>query len=68
MTRKLTKEFFENRKQQIEIKSALDAAIPPGIYYHNLIIALAGMLTWAVNEAYKDDVYKKHVEVKNVDA
>jgi hypothetical protein len=55
----LTEQFFKNRQEQNKIKLALTEAMPVGVYYHNMIIALTDLLVTAVNEAYKDEVYKK---------
>lgn len=53
------KEFFENRKEQAEIKIALTEAIPQNVYYHNLVVALAEMLARAIQEQQKEDVFHK---------
>ena len=59
MTSKLTKEYFENRKQQGEIKLAIMESIPRNVYYHNLIIALAEILHRMVEASYQEDVFTK---------
>ena len=56
-----TDEFFQNNIQQAEIELKLTEAIPPGIYYHNLVLALTNMLRRAVWESYKELVYTKKV-------
>ena len=55
----LTKEFFDNRAEQAKIKLAITEAIPPGVFYHNLCIAVAELLRNYVADSYKDDVFTK---------
>ena len=57
-----TKEYFENRKQQNKIKLLVNEAIPVGVYYHNLIIAFAEMLTDFTWQSFKKDVFKKEIK------
>lgn len=57
--RKIPTEYFKNRQEQAKIKLALTEAIPVGVYYHNLIIALTEMLERAVTTTYEEEVFHK---------
>lgn len=59
MTRKLTKEYYANKREQNRIHEAILQAIPENAYYHNLIITLADLLQWCVIQEYKEDVFTK---------
>jgi len=57
-----TEEYCQNRKQQDQIKSLVNEAIPSGVYYHNLIIAFADMLKDFTWQSFKEDVFKKGIK------
>lgn len=61
---KLPPEFFENKKEQSEIKLAVSRAIPKDVYYHNLIIVFSEMLSSFVYRAFNDEVYNKSIKEK----
>jgi hypothetical protein len=59
MPKIISNEFFENRKQQAAIRTAIVQAIPEDVAYFNLIIALSDLLSFFVNSAFRDDVFNK---------
>lgn len=56
-----TDEYFENKVQQGQIKKALLLAIPEGVYFHNLLIALAELLADNTRRAFTEEVFTKRV-------
>lgn len=58
-TMKLPPEYFENKIEQGKIKQAVLSAIPPDVYYHNLIIVFAEMLARFTEQAFKEEMYTK---------
>lgn len=56
MEKPLSPDFFANRKEQLQIEEAIILAIKPGMYYHNIVIALANMLRHYTQEMVKDEV------------
>ena len=57
MPRKLSKTYFDNKRQQAQIKQAILAAIPPDVYYFNVILALTELPTWAANQEHEDNLF-----------
>ena len=57
MIRKLTDEYFENKREQARISLAILEAIPEDVFYHNLIFVLSGLLQRMVEGAYSEDVF-----------
>ena len=43
--KKITEAYFENKAEQAKIIQAVIGAIPTGVYYHNVIAALADLLS-----------------------
>lgn len=64
MTKTYTEEYFENREQQANLRQAILHALPDDgtVYFHNLIIVLAELLTEFTRMAFRDEVYTKPVE------
>lgn len=60
-----TEEYFQNKQEQAKIKIAINTAVPVGVHYHNLIIAMSELLKTYVEEAYKDEVFSKPVDLVN---
>lgn len=61
-----TKEYFDNKIQQNQIKEAVHKALPGGVYYHNLIIAFAEMLADFTQMAFKEEVFEKGIKNKGI--
>ena len=62
MTKSYPPEYFENKIQQSQIKTAIVEALPTGVYYHNLIIALSELLKNFVEDSYQEEVFTKPVK------
>ena len=45
-----SKAFFDDNEEQAQIKLALTLAIPKGVHYHNLFIALSEMTAGIAGE------------------
>ena len=56
--RKLTDTYFDNKKEQSKIKTAIYAAIPAGVCYHNLIVVLSEILQRMVMEMTKEKIFR----------
>lgn len=41
---KLDEKFFKNKQEQVNIRLALDKAMPTNVHFHNIVIVLAEML------------------------
>ena len=54
---KYTPEYFGNRAEQARIASALYAAIPDGVEYYNLVIALSQMINTMLDKAFNDEIF-----------
>ena len=47
-------EYFDDKKEQAKIKSAIIDAIPKDVRYSNLIVALSEMLTYFARKQFED--------------
>lgn len=56
MPRQLKPEYFKNRIEQSQIERAIIEAIQPGMYYHNIVCALANLLRHYTQQMVKDEV------------
>ena len=52
---KLPKRYFEDRKEQAQIKHAIVVAVPEGVAYSNLVIALAEVLREYVHDCFREE-------------
>ena len=52
----LSKEYFKNRQEQAKIKLAVIEAIPEGVRYDNLIIALSELLREYIWKVFEKDM------------
>lgn len=57
-----TQEYFDNQVEKNRIKGAILGAIPKGTHYHNLIIALAELLTFFVSDSVKIETGLEAIE------
>jgi hypothetical protein len=57
MTRKLTANFYANKREQNRIESGILTAIPAGAHYYNIIIVLAKLLQSFTQEAFTSEVW-----------
>jgi hypothetical protein len=56
---KLSQEYFDNKREQCQIKEAVYKALPKDLYYHNLIIAFSEMLQRFIVLAFHEEVHGK---------
>lgn len=56
MPRTYTQYYFDNQAQKAEIKQAMTAAIPAGVTYYNLVMALTELLQDWARLAFADEV------------
>ena len=51
---KLPQKYFDDKKEQAEIKMAVTDAIPKDVRYSNLIVAFSEMLTYFARKQFED--------------
>lgn len=56
MAERLPPEYFQNRQEQARIKTLIVEAIPVGVRYDNLIIALVGLLQEFATKAFRNKI------------
>lgn len=57
--RKLGKAYFENLEEISMIKEGVWRSIPQGYFYHNIILALADVLSECVRLSLKEELFNK---------
>lgn len=67
MTHRLPPEYFQNRQEQARIKMLIVEAIPEGVFYHNLIIALAELLAGYTEKAFREKVREEEIKPREGD-
>lgn len=63
--RSYTQHYFDNQAQKAEIKQAMTAAIPAGVTYYNLVMALTELLQDWAHLAFADET--NHYDPKSND-
>jgi hypothetical protein len=56
--RRLTETYFDNKKEQSKIRTALYEAVPVGVCYHNLVVVLSEILQRMVMEMTKEKIFR----------